>query len=68
MREFLIKRQGKSYLLRAESDEDCQAWIEQIQQCIADTNELECQSSEDEEYVVPTSPAADTTSEKACKL
>lgn len=64
----MIKRQGKSYLLRAESDEDCQSWIEGIQKCIVEVNELECQSSEDEDYVVPISPTADNTSDKACKL
>lgn len=66
MREFTIKRQGKSYLLRAESDEDCLSWIELIQKCIADVNEQECQFSDEEEDAPPVSPAVDTTS-KACK-
>lgn len=68
MREFLIKRDGKSYLLRAESDEDCQSWIEQIQQCISEINSQECQFSDDDEDMPPVSPAVDNTSDKMCKL
>lgn len=63
----MIKRQGKSHVLRAESDEDCQSWIELIQQCIADVNEQDCQSSEDEEDVASPNPAVDAISDKACK-
>ena len=65
----MIKRQGKSYLLRAESDEDCQSWIEQIQLCITEVNEQECQFSDEEDDVPPVSPAAvDAISDdKTCK-
>ena len=64
----MIKRQGKSYLLRAESDKECQSWIEQIQQCISEVNEQDCQFSDEEEDVPPVSPAVDATSDdKTCK-
>lgn len=64
----MIKRRGKSYLLRAESDEDCQSWIEQIQQCLVEVNELECEFSDDDEDAAAVSPAPpDTVSDKICK-
>ena len=68
MREFVVKRQGKSLQLRAESDEDCQSWIEQIQQCISEINEQDCQfSDDDDEDTAALSPPADAISDKACK-
>ena len=67
LREFLIKRQGKSYVLRADSDEECHLWIDHIQQCIDNVNGQECEFSDEEEYVPPVSPAVDTTDDKACK-
>lgn len=67
MREFLIKRQGKSYLLRAESDEDCQSWIELIQQCITELTEQDDQFSDEEDDVPPVSPNVDATNDKTCK-
>ena len=64
----MIKRQGKSYLLRAESDEDCQSWIEQIQLCITEVNQQDCQFSDEEDDAPPVSPAVDTTSDdKICE-
>lgn len=64
----MIKRQGKSYLLRAESDEDSQSWIEQIQLCITEVNEQDCQFSDEEDYVPPVSPTVDATNDdKTCK-
>ena len=64
----MIKKQGKSYLLRAESDEDCQSWIEIIQQCIATVTEQDCEIvSDEEENVPPVSPAIDSASDKICE-
>lgn len=65
----MVKRQGKSYLLRAEDDEDCLAWIEQIQQCIDDVNEQDCQFSDEDEDVPPpvNNATVEATSDKTCK-
>ena len=64
----MIKRQGKSYMLRADSDEDCQSWIELIQQCITAVNEQGCEIiSDEEEDVPPVSPAVDAASDKICE-
>ena len=49
LREFSIKKQGKTLTLRAESDEECAAWVDSIRQCIAELDGVEEQFSDDEE-------------------
>ena len=61
LKEFSLKKQGKALTFRAESDEDCTAWIDSIQQCITQLSGVDGQFSEDEE------DNADVISDVICK-
>jgi len=64
LKEFSLKKQGKTLTLRAESDEDCTAWIDSIQQCITQLSGVDGQFSDDEE---DNADNADVISDVICK-